>query len=335
MHASVHVHVSSYTIPSTSGLQSLEDNRSERHRLVRETRKVWVDLGWLSGTCRSEIAAILDELVFGSKVMRVRGVDIGTADALSLSFPGASERVKGFVSLPQGQRTVRYKVKQPIPIDPKAPKTNEVWYDSQNHVMDQMRKLQKEWHDKLDLPYVPPPPTDTTQIVKLKWLPSKQSSPGTEEDGIWHGLFAVNVGVSNACTTLQECSLTQDWVESAFSSAFRRECKDIAAGRNSKRNPNKYLYIPAGDARTDEDPAPSEELRTDVSVHYQQGGLHSCLRHSMSSAFHAMGFAEEAKDLALEDSITGNTVVLLQCFVTTEPKSSLTNNWALAGLILL
>jgi hypothetical protein len=139
-------------------------------------------------------------------------------------------------------------------------------------------------------------PKDTTQIVKLKWLPSKKSKHGAE-DGIWHGLFTLNVGVSNSSTTLQECSLTQEWVISAlFSPAFRRECRDIATGRNSKQNPNKYLCIPAGDSHPNDDP---EELVMEVSIHYQHiRGCPplSCLRHSMSSAFHAMAFAEEAKD---------------------------------------
>jgi hypothetical protein len=115
-----------------------------------------------------------------------------------------------------------------------------------------------------------------------------------------------------ASTTLQECSLTEDWVETAFSVAFRKECKDIAAG-DSMRNKNKYLYIPAGDARpVDDDPPPSEELLSAVSVQYQQGVFDSCLRHSMASAFHAMGFTREAMTLALEDSISGCTVALVE-----------------------
>jgi hypothetical protein len=102
-------------------------------------------------------------------------------------------------------------------------------------------------------------------------------------------------------------------VEKAFSLQFRKECKDIATG-NSNRKENKYLYIPAGDARPadDDDPPPSDELLPAVSVHYQQGVFDSCLRHSMASAFHAMGFVQEAKTLALEDGLSGCTVALVE-----------------------
>jgi hypothetical protein len=161
----------------------------------------------------------------------------------------------------------------------------------------------------LNLTYAPPPPTDTTQIVKLKWLPSKNKEHRGDQ-GIWHGLFAVTIG---SAATLQECSLTDDWVESAFSSAFLRECQAIVTAPTAKRNETKYLYIPAGDARepSDDEP-PTEELLTDVGVQYQQGLGNTCLRHSMSSAFHAMGFTENAMQLALETRISGVNVSLVE-----------------------
>lgn len=308
----VAVHISSYKLPSNATLESLRNDRHKRRLLVRAVQRVDVDLQWLRSTCRPEVTKVLDEMVLGSKVMRVRGANIGTADALSLSFSGSAGRVQGFLSLPQGQKIVEYRVEQPEPPDPKNLYKREIWYDSQHQVTDRMRKVQKNSHLEFNLPYAPPPPKDTTQIVKLKWLPSKKGKPRAEE-GIWHGLFAVDVGVSESNTTLQECSLTKDWVETAFSLAFRRECKNIATKATTKRNANKYLFIPAGDSRNGEDDLPpTDELLTDVRVHYQQGKLDSCLRHSMSSAIHTMGFIEEAKDLALEESISGSTVGLVE-----------------------
>jgi hypothetical protein len=307
----IRVAVSSYKIPPEATLQSLLADRDLRRSLEREVRSVHVDLEWLKSACRPDISNVIDEMFLGSKVVRVRGANIGTADANTLSFSGAVERAQGFVSLPQGQKKAIYELKNPPPPDPKKPKQFEMWYDSQHHVTDRMRKVQHDLHLEHGLTYAPPPPKDDTQIVKLKWLPSKKSKRPL--DGIWHGLFAVDLGDSKSNTTLQQCSLTQEWVEAAFSRTFRRQCQAIATNAaTTKRNENKYLYIPAGDSRnTDDDPPPPDEL-TEVGVRYQQGTGDSCLRHSMASAFHAMGFTEEAKSLALEESISGSTVGLAE-----------------------
>jgi hypothetical protein len=102
-------------------------------------------------------------------------------------------------------------------------------------------------------------------------------------------------------------------VESAFSPAFRVEYKDIAVGGNGKRNPNSYLFIPVGDVHdADDDPPPSTELLPHVAVRYLQGNEDSCLRHSMVSALHSMGFVSEAKVLAADVTLLGCTVELVQ-----------------------
>ena len=165
-------------------------------------------------------------------------------------------------------------------------------------------------HLEHDIPYAPPPPTNKTQIVKLKWVQSQKANR-TRDDGVWHGLFAVASGVATGHTALQECSLTKDWVEKQFTKAFRIQCKSIAVADTTNRQYNKYLYIPAGDSLSSmDDVLPSNQLLTGVHVLYQQGLLDTCLRHSMSSAMHAMGFTKEAKTLALEDSLTGVTIDL-------------------------
>jgi hypothetical protein len=304
------VRVCSYKIPRTATITLLLENQRDRNKLVPEVRTLDVDLKWLRSSCHPEITKVIDDFVLGSKVMRIRGANIGTDDACSLSFSGSEERVEGFLSLPQGHKAVIHNVEQPKATDATQPDKREIWYDLQHRVTDQMRKFQKHLHLELDLRYAPPPPEDTTQIVKLKWIPSQKRQP---IDGIWHGLFAVKVGVSQSNTTLQECSLTQEWVESAFSVAFLNECRSIANSGTTRRNAKKYLYIPAGDSRNvDDDPPPNDELLAGVGVHFQQGDLDSCLRHSMASALHTMGFAEEAKALALESSISGSTVLLVE-----------------------
>jgi hypothetical protein len=246
------------------------------------------------------VPPVINELLLGSKVMLLDGASICAAEPLNLAFSGSTKTVEGFLSLPQGHKPVEFKIQQPTAPCPKKPDKKEIWYDLQCNVTKRMCKIQKDLHTSFNLPCAPPPPKNTAQIVKLKWLPSKQSKRRAV-DGIWHGLHAVNMGAS---TTLQECSLTEDWVESAFSVAFRKECKDIAAG-DSVRNKNKYLCIPAGD-----DPPLSEELLSAVSVQCQQGVSDSCLRHSMAGAFHAMGFTRGATTLALEESTSGCTVAL-------------------------
>ena len=301
------VTISSYKVPKETTLRELVDDKTKRQKLERQVRRVKADINWLKSTCRVDIAQLIDEEVFGTKVMRVRGENVGSDDPQTLSFSGSVERVEGFLPLPQGQRIVHY--------DPpyrKEADGQEIWYDSQSRATDPLRKLQKDLHSKFDIPYAPPPPTDTTQIVKLKWLPSNK--PGAKGgDGIWHGLFAICLGVSKTNTTLQECSLTQEWVATVFSVGFRRECEVIAERATHKRNDSRYLYIPSGDVRnTSDDLPPLCELLSEVSVHYQQGDLDTCLRHSMSSAFHAMGFTKQAQDLAVEVALSGDLVGLLE-----------------------
>jgi hypothetical protein len=309
----IQVQVSSYVIPPHVQLQDLVANQAARRNLVRSVRAVTVDLGWLRTVCRADVLKVLEEIVLGTPVMRVGKEDVGSADGLLLSFAGRSERVKGFSSMPQGQKKVIYKVKQPKPPNPDKPLQREIWYDSNHHVTKKMVQLMTDLHKQFNLRMVPPPPLDNTQIVKLKWVPSNNPNLKGAEDGIWHGLFATHFGANETKTTMQQCSLTTDWVESAFTLAFRMECKAIATKAGSKRNAAKHLFIPSGASRDvgDDDP-PSDQVLTGFKVHYLQGDLDSCLRDSMASALHGMGFTEEATLLAREESMSGRTVVLFE-----------------------
>jgi hypothetical protein len=249
------VRVSSHTVSGKTTLQSLVEDKNKRSRLKRVDQTAIVDVNWLRSTCRPKIAPVINKLLLGSKVMLLDGANICTAEPLNFAFSGSTKTVEGFLSLPQGHEPVEFNIEQPTAPDPKKLDKKEIWYDLQCNVTKRMCKIQKDLHASFNLPYAPPPPKNTTQIVKLKWLPSKQSKRRAG-DGIWHGLYVVNMGAS---TTLQECSLTEDWVEAAFSVAFRKECKDIAAG-DSMRNKNEFLHIPAGDARPDDGGALVQQL---------------------------------------------------------------------------
>jgi hypothetical protein len=100
----IQVQVSSYLIPSQVSLQFLVSNQAARRNLVRSLRPVTVDLGWLRTVCREDVLKVLEEIVLGTPVMRVGKEDVGSGDGLLLSFAGRSERVKGFSSMPQGQK---------------------------------------------------------------------------------------------------------------------------------------------------------------------------------------------------------------------------------------
>jgi hypothetical protein len=102
-------------------------------------------------------------------------------------------------------------------------------------------------------------------------------------------------------------------VESTFAPGLLAECKSIAHGGDSKRCPKKYLFIPAGDDHDlDADPPPEAELLPQMTVQYQQGKRDSCLRHSLASAFYAMGFDGEAKELADQECLSGCNIELLR-----------------------
>ena len=310
----VQVFVSSYTIPKKTSLKALLDNRTKRRQLRRDVRKVLVNLDWLASTCRPEMWKVVEEKALGTQVLVVGGHHVATSDKLALSFSGVSERVKGYQSVPQGQRQVFIRVKPPEPLNPEEePNMSNILYDSKQNATELMRKIMRDLHSSYNLRQVPPPPKSTTQIVKLQWVPSQNPNRKESDDGVWHGCFAIHLGKLQSNTQMQQCSLTAEWVESAFSRAFLKECRAVAtkaAGYN--QSTAKHLFIPAGDSRNpgDDHPAP-DLLLLDKQVQYLQGDLDSCLRDSMASAFHAMGFVDEAEVLAKAKSLSRPTVNLI------------------------
>ena len=112
---------------------------------------------------------------------------------------------------------------------------------------------------------------------------------------------------------LQECALLKTWVEGAFAAELRAECQTIADGSAGKRNPKRFLFVPAGDVHdTTADPPPSTELIAHVAVAYLQGDQDTCLRHSMASVLAAMGFGSEAKVVAAYASLVGCKIELVR-----------------------
>ena len=88
----------------------------------------------------------------------------------------------------------------------------------------------------------------------MKWI----LSPGTSQEGLWHGVYATQLGVGKSHTILQECGLLTDWIESTFAAPFKKECKDVASGKDGVRNPKQFLFIPAGDTHDSvSDPPPA------------------------------------------------------------------------------
>ena len=132
-------------------------------------------------------------------------------------------------------------------------------------------------------------------------------------DGIWHGAYAIQGGMGRSSTYLQECGLLKEWVESAFAAPLRNECKAVASGQIGKRNPKKFVFVPAGDTHdTGEDPPPTTEVLTHTSVNYLQGEQDTCLRDSLASALAAMGFVVEAQMVADDAGLVGCTLELVQ-----------------------
>jgi hypothetical protein len=169
--------------------------------------------------------------------------------------------------------------------------------------------------DRIGVPYAAPPPRSETQVVMLKWVPTRSADKDKDKDvhGMWHRAYAVRLGTEKSTTVLQECGLLSAWVEKEFALPLRSECKDIALSQVGKRNPKHFLFIPAGDVHdTEVDPPPQSELLSHVGVAYLQGNEDSCVRHSMASALAAMGFVSEAKVVAADTSSIGCNLALVQ-----------------------
>ena len=133
---------------------------------------------WLKTICRPDLSKVLDETIFGIAVMRVAGEDVASEDVLSLSFTGQVEHVKGYLSQSSPRpKKVFYGVKQPAAPDPKQkPLNRETWHDSSHCVTDQVKVVMTALHKKFKVRDVPPPPSDHTQVVQLRWMPSKKPS---------------------------------------------------------------------------------------------------------------------------------------------------------------
>ena len=331
------VSVSSYILPKKTTLQELIEDEDTREALKPKVLQVKVSVPWLMQTTRPDIAKWIEDSLFGTKVQRVHGSNLAT-DPLDLSFSGKNERDKEFVSAPQGhvQRSFRPNPR-PSSAEAKAVKgrlsvrqkkgplvlkglrpvradaSSIAYYDIQGNATETLCAILKEEATKLGIEYLSPPPQAATQVVKLKWVPTKQLNKDPKEHGVWHGAFAVRVGTDKSTTVLQECGLLREWVENQFAPPLLEECKKVSAGEAGKRNPKHYLYIPAGDVHdTNDDPPPTTELLLHVTVPYLQGEEDSCLRMSMASALSAMGFESEAKEVASQSALVGCRLELIQ-----------------------
>jgi hypothetical protein len=332
----VKVSVSSYLLSSGTTLASLLKNpRARQTKLNRELRTVTVAVSWLLHTCRPEISDWISETLHGTKVQSVGGAQVEgnfTINALSLAFSGKIQTDKEFVPLPQGHvRCVFSPLQPPSPSKGKRnrdigaragptswdlrhpPANDNSYYDVQGNVKESLIAVLKKEAALNNVPYTAPPPKADTQVVKLKWVPTRSANKDRESHGMWHGAFAVRLGADKAMTVLQECGLLSSWVEEAFALPLRTECKKIALGGAGKRNPKHYLFIPAGDVHNIEaDPPPESELLLQVGVAYVQGKEDSCVRHSFASVLDAMGFVSEAKVVAADTSLVGCNLALVQ-----------------------
>ena len=318
----VRVQVSSYTLPANMTLVRLLDDERSRNSLKPALRIIEVSVPWLLGTTRREVAEWIEETLHGTKVQRIGGSNIGT-DAISLSFSGKGERDMQFVPLPQGHVATTFAPLAPDSIPWSRPKATSkpgknamgpgVYYDVNGHATQVLHKRMKDEAKALNVTFVPPPPHEQTQVVKLKWVPAQGTGHDPMKDGLWHGVYAVSLGAAKSTTVLVECGLLTDWVEGVFAAPFRNECKLIAGGKQGKRNPRKFLFIPAGDIHdTEADPPPTTELLPHATTAYLQGNNDTCLRDSLASALATMGFALEAKIVAADASLVGSTLELVQ-----------------------
>lgn len=320
-------------------------------------RKVKVSVPWLMQTTRPEIAEWIDQSLFkGTKVLNVpveANVNVGT-DPLDLAFSGSIQRDNHFVSIPQGHvpspfcpippqgspEAKKFKDRA-VSVRQKKGKKGAVlfglrsvpadasigYYDIQGNATALLRTKLREESMKYKIPYKPPPPKADTQVVKLKWVKTGQATEAPDQDGVWRGAFAVRLGVDKSTSVLQECGLTTAWVENQFAPSLLQECKNIANGREGKRNPKKFLFLPAGDVHdTEEDPPPPNESLPLVPVAYLQGNEDACLRLSMASALSAMGFKSEASVLASQTDLVGCRLDLIQKTSVLLPKLFLESN---------
>jgi GNAT superfamily N-acetyltransferase len=335
----VTVKVSSFFLPPTMTLERLLAFIPSRNKLKPAVRLVHVSMPWLLHVTRPEIAQWIEESVHGAKVQRLEGSNIG-ADTVSLAFSGRVERDNRFVPLPQGHvknvfspkgsplsASEASKAKAAVLVQERSSVRHQVgsrlrktstdptmiYYDIQGNATAFLYKRLKDDAKAWGVVFVPPPPKDDAQIVKLKWLPTPLAGKVPKNDGVWHGLFAIRLGTDKSTSVLLECGLLTEWVELQFAPSIRDECKAIALGKQGKRNPKKFLLIPAGDVHaTDVDPPPASELLSLVSLKYLQGNNDTCLRDSLASALESMGFVAEGQVVAADATLVGCNLDLVQ-----------------------
>ena len=180
-------------MPQDLDLAPLLASLKARQDLRRQIRDVKASVPWLVSQSRPDIAAWTCKSLLGAEVHRISGC---SSDALGLAFSGKVERERGFLSLPQGHKANLFRPEPPPPSSEER---------SRAKIASQLsdRELQGDAacaadgvstccdrNDKftatldarvkvelkgLDLFFVAPPPDASTQIVKLRWVPSQSA----------------------------------------------------------------------------------------------------------------------------------------------------------------
>ena len=284
------VHVSSYLLPETMTLESVEFNQK---RLKRSSSVVQCNWGWLQRVVVPEVAVILEEQIMGLSVVDGIGLDhadpsVAQRDVQTMvSFHGVHSRVAGFVSPPASHKQVS------IPMNgfSNFKSTSGSIQRMIQHPV-QCRNYAK--NVKLLKIKNPPPPLPRCryQISRLKWIPTDDPN-ACEQDKVDVGYFQGAYRLPGT-SYFSLVSLRDEWVDFQFEPAFVASVKEQGLG--GLNNAGELIPVPPGDAKNHVLPSP-QLVHFMRASKYQQRGSSTCLIDAFCSAMHEFGCVRLVEEL--------------------------------------
>ena len=131
-------------------------------------------------------------------------------------------------------------------------------------------------------------------VDNRKQIMSLKAEYDGEESFEYFGLIGCVGADSNNHT--RKIALSKGWVEANFTAGYLETVRDIGKNANNKMDHRRFVPVPAGADRENPDPPVDACLLTRLpEIEYQQSlGERTCLISSISSAFHWLGFPDEA-----------------------------------------
>jgi hypothetical protein len=283
--------VDSYTMP---GNVSLKMASEQDMQLKPKAVIVECNWSWLQHELVPEVAANLEELIFGIRVIEGVGLDhpdtdVANRDVASMaSFLGVHKRVQDFVSPPVSH----LKITLPDNDFGGSEAKDKFFTERLEYHARQTKDFEAHVLSLGILKTPPPLPREPYQISRLKWIPTDDPAATDEmkkDRGYFQGAYVVP-----GTTEFSIVSLKDDWILHDFHPDLLLEIK--LQGIEGLRAKERFVVIPPGSSKSQPLP-PRSMLFYLRKCRFQQGDDSTCLLDCFSSAMYDFGCKAQVHQL--------------------------------------